>query len=467
MATVKFYLKNPKANGMLRADEVSIVLKFTLSRGQRFEITTGEKIIPKFWDTIKQQVKSNHRRHVEMNQSLRKIQEEVIQLWRDNRTADAQTLRNLAEPLIRFVPTEEKKTVIEAVDKFLAQYAKEKEESSLPKYQALRKRLNEYSTGHKLAFETMDMNFLDAFKNYLYALPNPNYRSHSLNYSDSLGCYVLTEGDSGSPVGLFDEVVFKYIINLKTVLAWCEERGYPVNPSYKKWKVIKREYPVISLTKEELDKLETVNFRPLASLTVSPGATNREREIDRKVAALEVARDYLVAECRTGQRIGDIMRFDIKDVKDNRWTFNPKKGSRTITKTVTVPFTGFCAPAYWIFQKHNFKMPKISNQKLNENIKEALKAAGIDKEIYEERWAGNKRIRIYGPKYRFASSHNGRKTFITIALQFMTAAQVMDIVGIRSFKTMRHYQGETDVTETEKGLNRIESNEKTVMKKAQ
>lgn len=464
MATVKFYLKNPKANGSLRTDEVSIVLKFTLSRGQRFEITTGEKIIPKYWDTVKQQVKSNHRRHVEMNQSLRKIQEEIIQMWRENRTADAPTLRNLAEPLIRFVPAEEKKTILEGVDRFIAQYATEKEASTVKRYEALKKKLSDFLETYSVTWETLDMNFLDAFKRFLYAIPNPLYTGFSLDHSDSLGCYVVVKGDSGRQIGLFDDVVFKYIINLKTVLAWCEERGYPVNPSFKKWRVINREYPVISLSKAELEKVENaeISARTVAPLMEDP--TN-EYKAKAKANALNIARDYFLIECRTGQRIGDIMKFNIKDVHDHKWVLAQKKGSRMLAKVVTIPFTGFCAPAYWIFQKHNFKLPKMAQQNINYAIKDVCRIAGIDDEMYIERWAGNKRIRIYGKKYEFLSSHSGRKSFVTIALQDMPTSMVMQLTGIKSERTLRHYRGESETEQVEKYLNQIEQS-KTVMKKA-
>src|SRR5690606_22682658 len=152
---------------------------------------------------------------------------------------------------------------------------------------------------------------------------------------------------------------------------------------------------------------------------------------------LAIARDYLVFECRTGQRISDVKRFNLKDFDGQSWTFYPRKGNRLGKKKVTVHFTGYCEKAPEILQRYNFKMPELSEQKINKNIKEACRQAGINTPTEIFRTAQNKRIRIAGPKYEFISTHTGRKTFITIALQFMSPTSVMQLAGIDSYSTLK------------------------------
>lgn len=181
--------------------------------------------------------------------------------------------------------------------------------------------------------------------------------------------------------------------------------------------------------------------------------------------ALEVARDYLVMECRTGQRISDIKRFDLKDCSNEKWTFTPRKGNRLSNKSITVHFKGYCAPALSIIHKYNWKMPVISEQKLNENIKRACKAAGIDSETITYRWAANKRIKISGLKYEFISSHCGRRTFITLGLQAgIPVEYIMQLTGITEYKTIRHYKAEFEDNMIEGYLNSITT--KPLMQKA-
>jgi hypothetical protein len=101
-------------------------------------------------------------------------------------------------------------------------------------------------------------------------------------------------------------------------------------------------------------------------------------------------------------------------------------------------------------------MPELSEQKINKNIKLACKQAGIDSQTEIFRTAQNKRIRIAGPKYEFISTHTGRKTFITISLQFMSPQSVMQLAGIDSYATLKHYAGELDPTLLKEGLKEVE-----------
>jgi integrase len=181
---------------------------------------------------------------------------------------------------------------------------------------------------------------------------------------------------------------------------------------------------------------------------------------------LEIARDYLILECRTGQRISDIKAFKAEDFQDNKWIVKQKKGNRLQAKTVTVYFVGYSAPALVILQKYNFELPKISEQKLNENIKKACEKAKINTPMFIERWAGSKRIRIHGKKYEFLSSHTGRKTFITIALsQGIPTEVVMELTGITEHQTLKHYKAKFEENVMQKYLESVQDNI-TVMKKA-
>lgn len=449
MATTRLRLNHSKEkNGELKKTPCSILIDLSTNRG-RIELSTGEKVIPKHWNKDRQEVRATMAGHTEINLHLAKLKQEILQVWRENHSLGVDNLRGLVRAAIRGGQSDQKKTLIEAVQLFIAQYAKEKNSSTLPKYKALLKRLTEFSHQYDFDFKTLDFNFYDAFKNYLHAIPNPNYTNCRLVRNSYSGCLNLVPNlddgsNNGLRVGLFDEVVYKYFTNLKTVCAWAEKRGHEVNQSYKSFEIIKREYAPISLTLGELRKLEETHL----------------------TGNIAVARDYLSLECRTGQRISDLSRFSASDIEGNLWTFTQKKGNRLNSKRIVLPLVGYCAPALLILQKYNYQLPKISEQNLNYNIKEACKLAGIDQEMYIERWAGNKKIRIPGRKYEFISTHTGRKTFITITLQFLSPKLVMDLTGIRSFKTLKHYNGDSEIGTIENALRGIEDNI-SLMRKAQ
>jgi hypothetical protein len=455
MATVRFYLRSSKPPDPKK--EVSIFAKFTIDRTKRFEITLDEKILPKHWDPKGQSVKSTYRGHHEVNIYLSDFKTKLLTLYRENRDMPFDKFKILAQN-----QSGEKKTLFIAAEQFLTQYEAEKDSKTLGKYNVMVKQLRSFDQKHSIDFPNLNHQFYDRFKEHLYSIPNPNYPGCCLvaDSSDS-NTFSIIRADRGTSVGLFDDTVYKYIVNLKTFLAWSEKRGYQVNPSFKSWEIIERRYPPISLTLAELERLESFEF---TIENIKPFA-KKHAELTRTLKAIDIARDYLVFECRTGQRISDIKRFDLKDYGDSRWTFTPRKGNRLSSKTNTVYFKGYCEPAIYILQKYNWRMPIISEQKINDNIKTACKIAGINQEIITYRWAQNKRIRISGPKYDFISSHVGRKSFITIGLQYLSPKIVKDLAGIDSWATLKHYEGNAEGSTIEHALEKIPTT-KTLMKKA-
>jgi integrase len=445
MITVKFYLKKPfQKKDVYRVDEVSIISKVTQVgvKGNRFELKTGEKIQPKHWDKVKQEVRSTFRGHFEINTFLQEFKTNILKLYRDNSKIDFDKFKALAQSK----PSDEKKTLFLAYDLFLKASGSEKDWKTCQKYVTLQTQLQAFDAVHPIDLLTLDFNFYDNFKAHLYAIPNPNYKNYCLVYNAATNDYSLQHGAIGEPVGLFDDTIYKYVINLKTFLAWAEKRGYQVHQSYKSWEIIRRKHDPIALTLSELERLENHIYEWKSE---------------------DIARDFLVLQCRTGQRISDIKRFNLKDFSDFKWQFTPTKGSRLSSKIVTVHFKGFCAPALDILSKYNWKLPVISEQKINKHIKLACKHAGIDSPVEYVRWAQNKRIKLTAPKYEFISNHSGRRTFITQLLQTgVSIEHVMELTGITEYDTIRHYKGKFEDSAIEQALEKIPTS-KTLMKKAQ
>lgn len=431
MASIKLYLKKPRHKGQLRKDEVSIIAKFSLGRSFRFEMNTGEKIVPIFWNFTQQKAKSTYRRHLELNDSLEDFKREIRELYKKN-TSTLPEFKKFCQSRFKGVAVpQEKKTLFLAFEKFLQVWRDSKDHKTVAKFDTLLVRLIAFDKVYPIDLPTLDFNFYDAFKKFLYKIPNPLYPKHTLVEGKD-GTWDLVQSENGEAVGIFDETVQAYLIQLKTFLRWAEKRDFQVHQSYKSWEIIRRVHDPITLTSEELGKLETAVF-------------NSE--------ALNIGRDYLVFECQTGQRISDIKRFDLKDLTGDRWTFTPRKGNRLSPKQNTVHLN---ERALSILQKYNWKMPVLSEQKINKNIHKACKEAGIDKWVTIYRWAGNRRIKIEGPKHEFITSHSGRKTFITLALQSgMGADYVMEFTGIADYKTLKHYKGKFEEEAVKKELEKI------------
>jgi integrase len=343
------------------------------------------------------------------------------------------------------------------------------------------------------------MNFYDEFKRYLANLeveffvkdgkvqfhsqkkynwkaklifPNPTYANYKLVKVDGIYTAIKTDDfkkGKDIPVPLTDDTIYKYLSNLQTFLRWATDRGYEVNPIFKKWEIIERVHPPISLGLDELEKIEQLNITSdLVKEKLSSKKNYRKDQSELTAQALSIARDYLVAECRTGARISNIKRISPDQIQDNRWVYTVFKGNRLSEKIVRLPFTGYSLPAYFIFQKYGFRMPTVDEHKINEHIKTVCKLAGIDQEIYIERWCGNKKIRMPGKKYEFISSHTGRKTCVTILgnIYNVPIKIIMQLTGISDIKTVMHYLGESDDSVLEKHLNNAGITNMTLVKSA-
>ncbi len=95
-------------------------------------------------------------------------------------------------------------------------------------------------------------------------------------------------------------------------------------------------------------------------------------------------------------------------------------------------------------------MPVISNQKMNQYLKELGELAGIDEPISETHYQGSERKGEDKaiPKYKLLGSHAGRRTFICNALAMGIPAQtVMKWTGHSDYKAMKPY---VDVADKDK-----------------
>ncbi len=85
-------------------------------------------------------------------------------------------------------------------------------------------------------------------------------------------------------------------------------------------------------------------------------------------------------------------------------------------------------------------MPVISNQNMNDHLKEICKRAGIDEPIKLTHFEGQKRVDEVKPKYELISTHAARRTFICTALaKGIPPSVVMKWTGHSDYKAMKPY----------------------------
>lgn len=175
----------------------------------------------------------------------------------------------------------------------------------------------------------------------------------------------------------------------------------------------------------------------------------REYEIPSTKKHLEKIRDVFLFLCFTGLRYSDVANLKKADVKDNSIEVTTLKTTDSLiielnkhSKSILDKYKED------IFLKDTkMALPVISNQKMNHNLKELMKLAGIDEQIRVTYYKGNKRIDKIVPKYELIGTHAGRRTFICNALSLGIPPQIiMKWTGHSDYDEMKPYIDIADET---------------------
>ena len=78
--------------------------------------------------------------------------------------------------------------------------------------------------------------------------------------------------------------------------------------------------------------------------------------------------------------------------------------------------------------EHDKTLPVISNQRMNDYLKELGELAEINEPVRETYYKGNQRIDEVTPKYALLGTHAGRRTFICNALSLGIPPQVVTAI---------------------------------------
>ena len=98
----------------------------------------------------------------------------------------------------------------------------------------------------------------------------------------------------------------------------------------------------------------------------------------------------------------------------------------------------------------NRALPIISNQRMNEYLKELGEICGLNNPITDTYYKGSQRIDNVLPKWQMIGTHTGRRTFICNALMLGISPQiVMKWTGHSDYKAMKPYIDIADAAKAE------------------
>ena len=222
---------------------------------------------------------------------------------------------------------------------------------------------------------------------------------------------------------------------LKWFLRWADEKGYNLQRAYRafrpKLKGSSTDKQVVFLTWEEL---MTVYNYPIPE---------SKRYLDR-------VRDVFCFCCFTSLRYSDVKNLRRGDIRNGIIHVTTVKTDDTISIELNDYSRAILKKYEDIPFKDDKALPVISNQKMNDYIKELGKLCGIDTPIRETYYKGNQRKDEYFPKYEMMGTHTGRRTFICNALMLGIPAQVvMKWTGHSDYKAMKPYIDVADSAKAE------------------
>lgn len=159
----------------------------------------------------------------------------------------------------------------------------------------------------------------------------------------------------------------------------------------------------------------------------------------------EEIRDIFLLECTFGHRITDILRLDerLEKVGGKYYiTISPKK---TPNKKIEVGII-FKIAKDILIDKYHCKLPSITKDMINKNIKRIALEAGIQgEELQSFHYQGESAPKeIKRPRYECISTHTGRRTFISLLVsRGWNYEQISKFTG-QTIKMVEHYDKATN-----------------------
>ena len=220
-----------------------------------------------------------------------------------------------------------------------------------------------------------------------------------------------------------NSTIGKQLSFLKWFLRWSFKQGMHSNNTYDtfKPKLKDTQKKIIFLTWEELNKL-------------------REFKIPPTKQALERVRDVFLFQCFTGLRYSDVFNLRRSDIKGDHIEVTTVKTSDSLIIELNDHSKAILEKYKDVKFENDKALPVITNQKMNDYLKEVAELAEINEPVRQTYYKGNERIDEVTPKYALLGTHAGRRTFICNALALGIPPQVvMKWTGHSDYKAMKPY----------------------------
>ena len=402
-----FTLESRKKDGVLIVENVPIRMRVNFA-SKRIEFTTGYRIDAVKWDTDKQRVRNGCTNKLkqsasEINASLLGYYTEVQEIFKKFEVEEImptpeqikEAFNELHKPIEEVNPRKSTPNAFYKVfDEFVRDCGRQNDwtDSTYEKFAAVKNHLINFR--NELTFDFFDEKGLNDYVTYLRDVKE-----------------------------MRNSTIGKQLSFLKWFLRWAFKKGVHQNNAYDSYKpkLKSTQKKIIFLTWEELNKL-------------------REFEIPAAKQALDRVRDVFLFQCFTGLRYSDVFNLRKSDIKGDHIEVTTVKTSDSLIIELNKHSKAILDKYKDVAFEDNKVLPVITNQKMNDYLKELAELAGIDEPVRQTYYRGNERIDEVTPKYALLGTHAGRRTFICNALALGIPPQVvMKWTGHSDYKAMKPY----------------------------
>ena len=406
-----FALESRKKDGEPIVENVPIRMRVNFA-SQRIEFTTGYRIDVAKWDGDKQRVKNGCTN--KLKQSASEINAALLGYYTE-----------LQEIFKRFEVAEIMPSPAEVKEAFNNRHGQ-----------------NEKTELASTDTSNVPSNFYEAFDDFVRVCGRQNDWTHSTiekfaavknhlkNFRSELSFDFFDEEGLTEYVQYLREVremrnstIGKQLSFLKWFLRWSFKQGMHSNNAYDtfKPKLKDTQKKIIFLTWEELNRL-------------------REFKIPPTKQALERVRDVFLFQCFTGLRYSDVFNLRRSDIKGDHIEVTTVKTSDSLIIELNDHSKAILEKYKNVEFENDKALPVITNQKMNDYLKELAEVAEINEPVRQTYYKGNERIDEVTPKYALLGTHAGRRTFICNALALGIPPQVvMKWTGHSDYKAMKPY----------------------------
>jgi hypothetical protein len=279
-------------------------------------------------------------------------------------------------------------------------------------YETTIKVLREYEKKYRtrLKFEQITNEFYNSFRNYLLQ---------------------KTYEKQGEKRHYTKNTIGGFIKNLLVFFNEARRAGYH-DLTVEGFKIEQEEVDNIYLSVEELTKLHHLSITE-ALITEKSGKTiERGSDLQRKINALNDNKDRFLIGAFTAMRFGDYSGLE-----------NLKSTDKFITKRTKKTGAKVVIPMHWVIReildRRGNLLPKpVSNQKLNDALKELGQLADINDEVELTVTRGGKQVTTRRPKYELITTHTARRSGCTN--MYLAGIDIYTIMGFSGHTTEKSFR---------------------------